>query len=451
MIAREPIVETERPIDNRPPVSSRPHKRGWILKTVLILAVLGAATWYGIRLYKVITVTTEAVIPTAKVQRGDVSLIVTARGDIRGGNPETLTAPQTGGSDMHITYLRNAGEAVKDGDTVVQFDTTEQDYKLREAEADMAEAEQHILQAKAQRDADQEEDRYALLKAQTDIKLADLEARKNPILPAITARQNTLALDQARDHLTQLQRNLANREATDNASIAIQEAGRAKAEAQGLTARQNIEAMTLRTHRPGYVSIKENNTSNLQFFGMTLPILQLGDTVRPGMAVAEVPDLKDWELAAKIGELDRGHLAPGEKVDITIIAVPDKPFTGHVKEIGGTIGQPWDRHFECKIALDNPSPELRPGMSATIVVTTEEMKNVLWLPAQALFESDGRTFVYARSGPSFVGKDVTLVRRNESKIVISGLAEGQEVALADPAEMTKKKASGAGAMPSLAK
>jgi HlyD family secretion protein len=451
MIAREPIVETERPIDNRPPVSNRPHKRGWILKTVLILAVLGAATWYGIRLYKVITVTTEAVIPTAKVQRGDVSLIVTARGDIRGGNPETLTAPQTGGSDMHITYLRNAGEAVKDGDTVVQFDTTEQDYKLREAEADMAEAEQHILQAKAQRDADQEEDRYALLKAQTDIKLADLEARKNPILPAITARQNTLALDQARDHLTQLQRNLANREATDNASIAIQEAGRAKAEAQGLTARQNIEAMTLRTHRPGYVSIKENNTSNLQFFGMTLPILQLGDTVRPGMAVAEVPDLKDWELAAKIGELDRGHLAPGEKVDITIIAVPDKPFTGHVKEIGGTIGQPWDRHFECKIALDNPSPELRPGMSATIVVTTEEMKNVLWLPAQALFESDGRTFVYARSGPSFVGKDVTLVRRNESKIVISGLAEGQEVALADPAEMTKKKASGAGAMPSLAK
>jgi HlyD family secretion protein len=451
MIAREPIVE--EPIHNRLPVDNRPHRSQarWIWKALLVCAVLGAAVWYGVRLYKVITATTEAVIPTAKVQRGDVNLIVTARGDIRGGNPETLTAPQTGGSDMHITYLRNAGEAVKEGDTVVQFDTTEQDYKLREAEADMAEAEQHILQAKAQRESDQEEDRYALLKAQTDIKLAELEVRKNPILPAITARQNSLALDQARDHLTQLERNLANREATDTATIAIQEAGRAKAEAQGLTARQNIEAMTLRSHRAGYVSIKENNTGNIQFFGMTLPILQLGDTVRPGMAVAEIPDLKNWELAAKIGELDRGHLAPGEKVDITIIAVPDKPFTGHVKEIGGTIGQPWDRHFECKIALDDPSSELRPGMSATIVVTTEEMKNVLWLPAQALFESDGRTFVYLRSGPSFVGKDVTLVRRNESKIVVSGLGEGQEVALADPAEMTKKKASTGGAMSSFAK
>jgi hypothetical protein len=50
-----------------------------------------------------------------------------------------------------------------------------------------------------------------------------------------------------------------------------------------------------------------------------------------------------------------------------------------------------------------------------------------------------------------VGKDVTLVRRNESKIVISGLADGQEVALADPAEMTKKKASTGGAMASIAK
>src|SRR5580704_1477875 len=133
MIAREPIVETPKPSDNRPPVSNRPHKGIW--KGLVVLLVLGAAAWYGVRLYKVITATTEAVIPTAKVQRGDVSLIVTARGDIRGGNPETLTAPQTGGSDMHITYLRNAGEAVKEGDIVVQFDTTEQDYKLREAEA----------------------------------------------------------------------------------------------------------------------------------------------------------------------------------------------------------------------------------------------------------------------------------------------------------------------------
>jgi HlyD family secretion protein len=429
----------------------RPSKaRKRIGTAVVICAGLGIAAWYGVRLYRAITATTEVVIPTAKVQRGDVSLAVTARGEIRGGNPEVLTAPLTGGAEMHVTELRNPGEQVQPGDVVVQFDTTEQDYKLREAEADVAEAEQHILQAKAQREAEEEEDRYALLKARADIQLAELEVRKNPLLPAITARQNSLALDAARDHLAQLDRNLANRKATNEASLAIQEAGRGKAESQAMTAKQNIEAMTLRAHRAGYVSLRENTTGNLLYFGMTLPLFQVGDTVRPGMAVADIPDLKNWELGAKIGELDRGHLSAGEKVAITIIAVPDHAFTGHVKEIGGTTGQPWDRHFECKIAIDNPTVELRPGMSATIVVTTDEMHNVLWLPAQALFESDGRTFVYVRSGASFTPKDVSLVRRNETKVVISGLDEGKEVALANPAEMAKKKST-AGATPTLPK
>ena len=40
-------------------------------------------------------------------------------------------------------------------------------------------------------------------------------------------------------------------------------------------------------------------------------------------------------------------------------------------------------------------------MSANIVVTTDEMNGVLSLPAQALFESDGRTFVYVQTAGEF--------------------------------------------------
>lgn len=175
-----------------------------------------------------------------------MSLAITARGELRGGNPEVLTAPMMGGTELHITRLLKTGEPVKAGDVVVQFDTTEQEFKLKEALADVAEAEQHLIQAKAERDAQQEEDRYALEKAQTDVTLAELDVRKNPLLPAITAKQNDLALKSARDHLKQVQQNLANRQATGEAGIAIQNAGRAKAEAQATTARQNIESMTLR-------------------------------------------------------------------------------------------------------------------------------------------------------------------------------------------------------------
>jgi multidrug resistance efflux pump len=431
----------------------RRSKRKWILAAVALAAVAmaGVAGWrYGSRAWRQINANNETIIPTAQVHRGDVSLAVSALGELRGVNPDVLVAPMIGGSELHVVQMRSTGDPVKAGDIIVQFDTAEQEFKLKEAEADFAEAEQKLANAKAARDAQEEEDRYALAKAKSDVRLAELDVRKNPLLPALVAKQNDMALEAWGQHLTQLEQNLLNRKATGAAAIASQEAARGKAETQASVARQNIQAMSLKAKRDGYVSVKANTSGNFFFWGMTLPVYQIGDSVRPGMAVAEIPDMKNWEIAANIGELDRGHIALGEPVAITIIAAPMRPFRGHVSNLGGTTGPPWDRRFECKIQLDDPSSELRPGMSAQIVVTTDAMRNVLWLPSQALFESDGRTFVYVRSGATFSPKDVKLVRRSETRVVIEGLAEGQVVALANPGEMRQKKAA-KGAMQSIPK
>jgi hypothetical protein len=196
--------------------------------------------------------------------------------------------------------------------------------------------------------------------------------------------------------------------------------------------------------------VRQNSGGNINFFGMVLPLFQVGDLVRPGMAVAEIPDLTSWEIRANIGELDSGHIAVGQKAVTSIVALPGHPFTGHVKEVGGTTGNPWNRHFECKISIDSPAPELRPGMSANVVITTDEMKGVLSLPAQALFDRDGRSFVYIQSGAGFTAKDVTLVRRNEMRVVVTGVDEGQLVALANPTDLAKKKTTG-GALQALPK
>ncbi|MDQ2841082.1 MAG: HlyD family efflux transporter periplasmic adaptor subunit [Acidobacteriota bacterium] len=424
--------------------SGRHSPARWTRRILVLIGVclaVGLALVLGERVYRTIRVGRASEVPTAKVQRGDLELTITALGELRGQNPEILTAPMTGGNELHLTSLLKPGTPVKEGDVVARFDTTEQEYKLKEAEADLAEAGQHILQAKAQQGAQDEEDRYALSKAKTDVVLAEIDTRKNPLLAPIVARQNDLALSSARDHLAQLQQNLANRKATNAAAIEIQAAGREKAEAQATAARQNIEAMTLRTNRSGYVSVERNTNVNFMYDGMTLPLFQVGDAVRPGMEVVEIPDLNHWEIEANIGELDRGHIAVGDQVEVVIIAAPDKKFTGRIKEVGGTSGPPWNRRFPCKLTIDHTSPELRPGMTAKLIITTDRLRNVLWLPAQALFENDGRTFVYARSGSAFSPKDVKLVRRNETRVVISGLAQGQVVALANPLETGKKQTS----------
>lgn len=406
----------------------------------LVLALLA---WGGSRLMKAVSPAAASRLPVTQVKRGDVTITVSAKGELSGGHTEMLSAPMTGGGDIAITYMREPGEMVAAGDVVVKFDTTEQEYKLKEAEADLAEAEQQVIQTQADNQAKEEETRYSLLQAKTDVRTAELEARRNPILADIVARENTLALEAAKDHLRQLEHDAANRQATSAAAVAIQEAARNKAKVKAETARQNIENMVLKAKGPGYVNIMQNTNCNFCMYGMLFPALQVGDTVNAGMVVAQIPDLKNWEVTASIGELDRGHLSAGQKVQVAIVALPGKSLNGTVKEIGGTIGAFWNRHFDCKIALDDVSPGMRPGMSSNIIITTGTLPNSLWVPSQALFESDGRTFVYQQTPSGFTPHDVKLVRRSESQVVLTGLREGQVVALANP-EMENQNAQAKG-------
>ena len=416
-----------------------------------IIVPLAVAGFGAYRYSKTPVAATSPGIPSTTVKRGDVTFTVTARGELQGGKSEMLTAPMTGGNDMIVTYLREPGDVVKEGDMVARFDTTEQSFKLKEAEADLAESEQQVLQAQADSKAKEEESRYLLLQAKADLRQAELEARRNPLIASITARQNDLAVEAARDHLRQVEHDLGNQQATNAAAIAIQEAARNKAKVQADTAKRNIDSMTLKAHSGGYVSIQANTNGNFMFFGMSLPMLQVGDTVRAGMGVVQIPDLKNWEVSARIGELDRGHLAEKQKVAITVVALPRNTFTGSIKNIGGTTGPPWDRHFDCKIALDNPSAELRPGMTANVVITTEVLKSALWVPSQAVFESDGRSFVYLQSPSGYTPHDVKVVRRSESQVALTGVNDGQVVAMSNPGEQSQKSASGGGAMKAIGK
>src|ERR1035438_4109544 len=340
-----------------------------LLLLLAVLAVVGALAWGAMRVVRATTATTALELPTTRVKQGRVTLTVACRGELQGGNSEMLTAPMVSGSDMAITSLREPGELVSPGDVVVQFDTTEQEFKLKEAEADLAEAQQQVLKAEADSLATDEESQYAMLNAQSDVQLAELEIRRTPTLAAIAARQNEILLEAARNRLRQATQDLTNKKTTSSAGIAIQKALENKARVMADLARKNIENMTLKAKTGGYVNVQQNTNQNMMYWGMQLPPFQLGDTARSGMAVAQIPDLKSWEVSANVGELDRGHLSVGQKVTIRVVALAGREFEGKVKNIGGTTGPPWDRRFEARISLDQAAPELRPGMTSNLVIT----------------------------------------------------------------------------------
>ncbi len=118
-----------------------------IFAFVFLICALALAGYGGLSVYRDLTAHPEERVPEAPVRRGDVSFSITAQGQLQGGNSQMLTAPMTGSSQLILTSLSRPGELVKKGDTVAQFDTMEETYKLREAEADLAEARQQVIQA----------------------------------------------------------------------------------------------------------------------------------------------------------------------------------------------------------------------------------------------------------------------------------------------------------------
>jgi multidrug efflux pump subunit AcrA (membrane-fusion protein) len=416
----------------------------------LIAAVFIA--WGAIRIVRSVSATPSAETPSTRVKLGPVAITVAARGDIQGGNPEMLTAPMVGSDTLTVTSLRQPGDLIEAGDVVVQFDTTQQEYNLREAEADLAEAQQKIVQTEADNQASDEETRYGLEAARLQVTLSELECRKNSLVARTQARDNDIALEAAKNRLRQAEQDVANRKTTTAASLAIQRAAESRSRMMADMARKNIESMTLKAKTSGYVNLQPNLFGMMMFTsGMTFPSVRLGDSVRPGMAVAQLFDMRSWEVSAKVAELDRGHLSVGQPVSIAVVALAGKSFPGRVKDLGSTNGMPWDRKFECRMTLDRAAPELRPGMTSNLVITAEKLDNVLWVPSQALFERDGRSFVYLKTPQGFTPRDVTLVKRSESQAVLTGVKEGDVVALSNPSEQSKPAAQQQSAMKAIAK
>jgi HlyD family secretion protein len=92
-------------------------------------------------------------------------------------------------------------------------------------------------------------------------------------------------------------------------------------------------------------------------------------------------------------------------------------------------------------------------MTSNLVIVAENLDDVLWVPFQAVFESDGRTFVYRKTPSGFMPHDVTLVKRSESQVVLTGVNEGDVIAMSNPDQSTKQAAQSgqSGAMKALQK
>jgi HlyD family secretion protein len=416
-----------------------------IVKTIALLVVSAAiiAAGYGVGRGMRVAVDTlseddKGGVPTTTVRRTDVHIEVSTRGELQGGGAKPLIVPRAGVAELPITFLRNTGDLVSAGEVVATFDPSGQQYDLLEAEADLEEARQQQIKAEAEALVALEKARLEVKTSEADLKVSELDQLGNQFLGTVDQRKKGIALEQARNRNAQAQVDLAHRDAAKQTGVDVQRAGVKEAQAKVDRTRETIAGLTLRAPASGYVQLAENtNGLNVLFYGMQIPTFQLGDSARPGQMVAQIPDLSGWEVSAQIPETDRAFLVTGQSAIVRPKAIPGREFKGHVSLLGGSAGSAWNRTFNCRIALDETDEGLRPGLSVDVVIRVETLSDVLWVPSQAVFEREGRWFVYRQAPEGYVSHPVTIVRRTESQAVVKGVDEGATIALAEPGRRTK--------------
>jgi len=416
----------------------------WSVAAVVLCAVVGVVAAVRSAAPSV----SPGEIPTTRVKRGDLEMTVIADGELRASHTETMTAPPIGGGSLEITHLLHTGTPVKKGELVIEFDPSEQHYKLDQNRSELMQAEQEITKAKADAAVTTAQDKVALLKARFDVRRAELDVQKNELVSTIDARKNDLALEQAKRVLTELEQDVKSRTASGQATIALAQERRNKAKLAMDQAQQNINKMRVAAPMDGLVALQKNERAAGGFFfgGMTLPEYRQGDQVEPGSSVGQVIDPKEMELSAKVGELDRNNIKEGQAADIVLDAFPGSTLHGTVKSLGGSNQrQFWEADtfakFEIVIALSGKDSRLRPGLTARVTIHGEARKDVLYLPRQAVMLKESKRVVYVKNASNFDTREVKILAENESRAAIEGIPTGTEVAMVDPTAARKPSSS----------
>ncbi|HSC28082.1 MAG TPA: HlyD family efflux transporter periplasmic adaptor subunit, partial [Vicinamibacterales bacterium] len=218
---------------------------------------------------------------------------------------------------------------------------------------------------------------------------------------------------------------------------------------------QVIDSLVLKAPMDGVVSVKENRDGLMMFGpGMVIPEYREGDSVWPGRPVVDVIESGQMDVRAKVEESDRANLTEGQPASLHVDTLPGETFPVRVGSLAGNANRASffesasvTRLFDVTFQFEKPDPRVKAGSSARVVIEGKEIADTLSVPRQAVFEKNGKTHVFVRTGDRFEQREVKIEHVTESRVVVSGLSEGTEIALVDPTAAAPSQAPAAPPIP----
>src|SRR5437762_9685090 len=306
---------------------------------LLLLGIIVSIIWS--KREKPIPVTTEKAIRKTIVQT------VSATGKVQ---PETEVkiSPEVAGEIIELPV--DDGKAVKKGDLLVRIRPDSYKALVEQQEAAISAAKATNLQQKA-----------TMLKSVHDLKRAeDLFSKK------LISEQEYNAAEAANDV------------AKNTFESSLHEIERA--EAGSSQARDQLSKTTIYSPIDGTVTVLNSKQGER--------LVATGQFA--GTEVMRVADLSHMEARVDVNENDVVNVKVGDKAEVKIDAYGDRKFHGSVYQIantGKTTGagtQEEVTNFEVKIRIEDTDVTLKPALSCTAEIHTNEMKDVVAVPMQAV-------------------------------------------------------------------
>jgi biotin carboxyl carrier protein len=292
-----------------------------------------AAGWGGYRPFQQMP-QRQLQVPTTRVRKGDVIVRSYSRGELRAVRSVSLTAPNLFGT-VQVTRLAPLGSFAREKDLVIEFDDSEVRSRLEEKELELEQTGEQIKKAEADLAIRNNQDQVEILRARYAVRRAELEVKRNELISQIDAKKNLLNLEEARRRLKQLESDIKSRQLQAQAELAVLQERKNKGLVELTREKARLSQVKLLSPMSGLVSVRQNS-GGFRMMGMQSPDIREGDQVQPGMPVADVLDLSELEITAKVGELDRANLHEGQDVMIALDAIADKRFHGKIKSMSGT-------------------------------------------------------------------------------------------------------------------
>lgn len=169
--------------------------------------------------------------------------------------------------------------------------------------------------------------------------------------------------------------------------------------------------------------------------------IKAGVDVNSKEIIAYIPDLSKFVVKTDIPEDYRSRIELGLPAHLRISAIPGLVMNAKISEIApiATNVIPWDKNspkvYTTELSTDARDPRLMPGLTIEIEIIVKTVKNVLFLPVEAVYNREGETYCRIKT---ITGIQERKIKTGESSIdfieITEGIKEGDVILLSRSSE-----------------